>query len=64
MAVAARLRQSCFGLLCTWAACGVLAGPQREEPLPLGLDIPKACCDSVFGHEASPVCASRQAQGQ
>ena len=32
-AVAARLRQSCFGLLCTWAACGVLAGPQREEPL-------------------------------
>ena len=33
MAVAARMRQSCLGFLCAWAACSVLAGPQREEPL-------------------------------
>ena len=33
MAVAARMRQTCLGFLCTWAVCGVLAGPQREEPL-------------------------------
>ena len=33
MTAAAWMRQSWIGVMCAWAACSVMGGPQREEPL-------------------------------
>jgi len=61
MAVAARLRQSCFGLLCTWAACGVLAGPQREEPL---ADAVRTALSAAIGQQGPPEQVHTDAQSE
>ena len=61
MAVAARMRQTCLGFLCTWAVCGVLAGPQREEPL---ADAVRTALSAAIAQQGPPELVHADAQSE
>ena len=61
MAVAARMRQTCFGLLCTLAASCVLAGPQHEEPL---ADAVRTALSAAIAQQGPPELVHADAQSE